>query len=335
MQQAAVAAVLWPLQKSVVFAPRSAGNIMTVRGLIDTADLGMTLPHEHILVDFIGADQVHPSRYRQDEVFRTMLPYLQQIKNWGCSTFVDCTPAYLGRDVVLLQRLSEASGIQIVTNTGYYSAVNNKYLPRHAFRETANELADRWIQEFQNGIEGTGIRPGFIKISVDKAPLTQINEKIIRAAARTHLHTGLTIASHTGNGAAALEQIALLKEEGVHPSAFIWVHAQNEEDETLHRKAAREGAWIEFDGLGWAPVEQYKKYVYFMEREGLLNHLLISHDAGWYHVGEQAGGTIKPFTVLFEQLLPGLKSSGFSEEKIKKITTVNPQKAFTLSVRKL
>ena len=117
---------------------------------------------------------------------------------------MECTPAYLGRDPVLLQRLSRAASLQILTNTGYYGAANDKFLPPHAFTESADQLAARWIREARDGIDGTGVRPAFMKIGVDAGPLSAVDEKLVRAAARTHRATGLPIYSHTGNGIAAL-----------------------------------------------------------------------------------------------------------------------------------
>ena len=102
-------------------APR-AGTIHTVRGPIDVGQMGVTLVHEHVLVDFVGAEKVSRSRYDADEAFRTILPHLQELQARGCRTLLECTPAYLGRDPLLLRRLSEASGLHIVTNTGYYGA---------------------------------------------------------------------------------------------------------------------------------------------------------------------------------------------------------------------
>ena len=83
---------------------------------------------------------------------------------------MECTPAFLGSDVRLLKMLSEKTKVQIITNTGYYGAVDNKYLPPWAFTETAEQLAQRWIDDFEFGIDGTNVRPGFIKISVDAKP---------------------------------------------------------------------------------------------------------------------------------------------------------------------
>src|SRR5918994_8017486 len=106
--------------------------IQTVRGVIPAGRLGITLMHEHVLVDFIGADEVSASRYDADQAFAAVLPHLQQARALGCETLVECTPAYLGRDPALLRRLSEASDIHILTNTGYYGAATDRYLPRHA-----------------------------------------------------------------------------------------------------------------------------------------------------------------------------------------------------------
>ena len=161
-----------------------------------------------MLVDFIGADRVSPSRYDRDAAFARALPHLERIYTLGCRTLVECTPAYLGRDPELLRRLSRASKLHILTNTGYYGAANDKFLPPHAFTEDADQLAARWIREARDGIDGTGIIPAFMKIGVDAGPLSDVDRKLVRAAARTHRATGLPIYSHTGNGIAALAQVA-------------------------------------------------------------------------------------------------------------------------------
>jgi phosphotriesterase-related protein len=84
-------------------------RVMTVRGPIDPAHMGKTLPHEHILVDFIGAERATPDRYDADDVARVALPHLERARELGCRTLIDCTPAYLARDAALLRRLSIAN----------------------------------------------------------------------------------------------------------------------------------------------------------------------------------------------------------------------------------
>src|SRR5690606_7488415 len=118
------------------------------------------------------------------------------------------------------KKISDATQIQLITNTGYYGASDNKYLPAHAYSETAEELAERWIGEWEKGIDGTGIRPGFIKIGVNSSSLSPLHSKLVTAAAQTHLQTGLVIASHTGPALPAFEQIQLVEELGVAAEAF-------------------------------------------------------------------------------------------------------------------
>jgi phosphotriesterase-related protein len=309
-------------------------SVMTVNGPIAPEEMGITLPHEHVLVDFAGAELVSPDRYDRAEVFETVLPHLQQVRALGLQTLVEATPDYLGRDPLLLRQLADASGMHLLVSTGYYGAREDQHLPRHAFADPADSLAARWVREWEAGIDGTGIRPGFIKIGVDAGPLSDLHRKLVRAAARTHLRTGLTIAAHTGPAPAALDQLAVLEEEGVHPSAWIWVHAQAEGDSTIHVRAARSGAWISFDGLATDNVDRYVARVVFMHAQGLLHRVLVSHDAGWYHVGEPGGGTFRSYDTLFQDFLPALEAAGFTDEDIHQLTVVNPAEAFAVRVRK-
>lgn len=308
-------------------------HIITVTGEIPVSAIGKTLHHEHILVDFIGADSTGYFRWNKNEVVEKVLPYLLEIKKLGYKTLVECTPAYLGRDPELLKILSEKSGIQIITNTGYYSAVGGKFIPQHAYTETAEQLAQRWINEAKNGIEGTGIYPGFIKIAVERSPLQEINRKVVEAACITHKATGLVIMSHTGPAVPAFEELEILKEYGVAPSAFIWTHANNEKDNNRLIEAAKQGAWIAFDSFKNNSLEQFIEFTLLMKKEGLLNRLLFSHDAGWYKPGEPNGGDFRGYTDIEEFLIPALEKNGLSQHDIYQIFNVNPAEAFKIKVR--
>jgi predicted metal-dependent phosphotriesterase family hydrolase len=312
------------------WTPRArAGRIETVTGPIAADRLGVTLMHEHILVDFIGAAQVSPSRYDANAVFNAVLPHLKQARKLGCDTLVECTPAYLGRDPRLLKQLSEASDVQILSNTGYYGAANDKHLPAHAFDETAEQLAGRWIREWEAGIDGTGIKPAFMKIGVDESPLSAVDSKLVRAAALTHRETGLCIASHTGSGAAAVEELDLLEGAGAPLSAFIWVHAQSERDNAFHTRVARRGAWVEFDGITGTSIARHVGLVRDMKEQGLLGRVLLSHDAGWYRVGEPGGGQFRPYDTLFTTFIPALKAEGFVDSEIQQLLVRNPRLALS------
>jgi phosphotriesterase-related protein len=312
-----------------------AGTIHGVRGPIDAAALGTTLVHEHVLVDFGGAATASRSRYDAEAVFRTALPHLTEIQKRGCRTLVECTPAYLGRDPQLLARLSEASGLQIVTNTGYYGAANDVAIPKHAYDETPGQLAARWTVEFEEGIEGTRIRPGFVKIGVDAGPLSAIDRKLVEAGALTHLATGLTLAIHTGNGVAAHEILGVLGAGGVSPEAYVWVHAQNEADPASRGRAADAGAWVELDGVSPKSLDAHVAAVVDLRARKRLDRVLVSQDAGWYHVGEPGGGNYRSYAFLFDSFVPALRTAGLAEAEIRTLLVENPARAFAVERRPL
>jgi len=166
-----IAAAGWvgTLGARAVFArpPSAEGRVMTVLGPISPGQLGRTLPHEHVRVDFVGADTVSRDRYDANEAYAVAIPCLCKARSVGCQALAECTPAYLGQDPQLLSRLATATGLHILTNTGYYGAAKDRCVPRHACEESADQLASRWVKQWTNGIEGTGIRPGFVKTGVD------------------------------------------------------------------------------------------------------------------------------------------------------------------------
>ena len=315
--------------------PVAAASIPTVTGAVAADALGVVLPHEHVLVDFIGADRVSPDRYDRSAAFGKALPHLRRLVSLGCRTLVECTPAFIGRDPLLLRDLSRATGLLIPTNTGYYGAANDRFLPPHAFTEPAEALAARWIREAREGIDGTGIRPAFMKIGVDAGPLSEVDGKLVDAAARTTRETGLAIWSHTGDGTAAMAQIDRLARAGVPLSRFVWVHAQNEKDVAVHASAASRGAWVSFDGLSESSFDRHIGLILEMRRRGLLGRVLVSHDAGWYHVGEPDGGTYRPHDLLFTEGLPALRKHGLSDAEIRQLIEENPRQALETGKWKL
>jgi phosphotriesterase-related protein len=331
---------------TAVFSCRQGNTdnyLMTVRGPVPVHEIGQCLSHEHVLVDWIGADSTGYHRWDKDSVISRVLPYFQELNQLGVKSFVDCTPAYLGRDPYILKELSEITGIHILTNTGYYGAVDDRFIPRHAWDETAEELAGRWIVEFEKGIDGSGIKPGFIKIGVrEEGSLSELHRKLIRAASLTHKETGLPVKSHTGGDIPAFEQIGILRQEGVSPAAFIWTHAQNGSLEG-QIEAARMGAWISLDGVNISSdpegisgnMDWYVARLSELKNAGVLDQVLISHDAGWYDVGEPGGGGFRHYNDIHLRLIPALVNNGFTEEEIERLLSANPARAFGIRIRTL
>lgn len=325
-------------------ASEADGRVMTVDGPVDAADLGMTLVHEHLYADLRPWDEqvAKPLPPDLDEVVAVVLPHLQAIRRQGCRTLIDCTATTLGRDPLLIRRLSRASGLHMLTVTGAYLAAGGRFIPPYVREETDEALAARWIGEWQDGIEGSGVRPGLIKLGVEGDPLGELERKVLRAAARTHRETGLVIAVHTGpwsevapgrNARCAFEQLDLLEAAGVAPSAWIWVHAQGEVQAEHHVRAARRGGWVSFDGFRPGMVDRYLELLGRMREEGLLHRVLVSQDAGWYNAGQPRGGEFSPFHPVFTELIPALRGNGFDDDAIHALFVRNPAQALAFDRR--
>ncbi len=312
------------------------GKIITVTGEIPASEMGITVTHEHVLVDFAMIDSMGTHPYQRDSVINKVLPFFEELASFKVATFVECTPEYLGRDPQLLAELSRKSGIRILTNTGWYAADHERHIPGKIKDMSAGEIAAIWIDEAKNGIGNTGIKPGFIKIGINNTDLSETDKKLVAAACITHLVTGLTIMSHTGPAAPALAQLQILKHYGVDPSAFIWTHAMNERSNEKIREVAQTGCWVAFDGIHENEVSlvRSKDLLTFMKSANLLNRILLSQDAGWYDPAKPGGGKIRPYTAIFKSLIPVLRDAGFTPEEVDRMTVKNPAEAFGVSVRK-
>jgi phosphotriesterase-related protein len=316
-------------------AAKRTRTVMTVRGPVDAADMGFTLSHEHVLANFQPYEEWAraPLAYERTDVEQRMLPYLARIASLGCKTFVDATAVGLGRDPALLLRLSELSGLHMLTVTGNYAAFDNKFLPSYVYDETEEALAARWIREWRDGIGDSHVKPGFIKLGFNGGPLSEVERKLIRAGAIAHKATGLTIGAHTGSATAAFEELAELERLGVDASAWIWIHAQGEKDPTKHEAAARRGAWISLDGVSADSVDEHVSSILYLRDRRLLHRVLVSQDAGWYNVGTPDGGDVRPYDTVFTDLVPALRRRGLAQSEIDTLFVENPAEAFAVRAR--
>jgi phosphotriesterase-related protein len=285
------------------------------------------------MCDFIGAEQTGRHRWEVGTVVKRMRPLLVQLRRRGVTGFIDCTPAYIGRDPRVLKRLAQETGLHIVTNTGYYGAANDKFVPKHAHEKTADQLADLWVREWETGIEDTGVKPGFMKIGVDEitaesTKLSPIDEELVRAAARASKRTGLAVTCHTGGGAAGLTAAKVFIEEKGDPGHFIVAHSDGHGLPT-NQRVAELGAWVSFDAISRQPLDLHLKLVRAM-LEKHAGRLLLSHDNGWYWVGQENGGEVRDFNYISDLFLPALRKDGVSEAMIRKLLVENPATAFAV-----
>lgn len=334
-QSAVVAAgIACSVASSRATAAGAEAVVQTVLGAVPAAKLGPALAHEHVMCDFIGAEQTGRHRWEVDAVVKRMQPVVAQLKERGVTGFFDCTPAYIGRDPRVLKKLAEVTGLHIITNTGYYGGAGDKFVPKHAYVETPDQLVDRWVREWDRGIEDSGVKPGFIKIGVDEAngdppKLSDIDEKIVRASARASRRTGLSVTCHTGGGPAGLAATKLFIEEGGIPARFIVAHSDGHGIH-INQQVAELGAWVSFDAISRQPLEQHLKLVTVII-EKHADRLLLSHDNGWYWVGQENGGEVRDFNFISDTFVPALLKNGLNMASIGKLTVDNPAKAFALA----
>jgi phosphotriesterase-related protein len=312
-------------------------TIHSVLGPVPPSSFGFTLPHEHVMVDFVGAEMTNRSRWNSAEVIARMQPYLLAAKRSGVRGFVDCTPAYLGRDPRILKRLAQNTGLHILTNTGYYGDAEGRYLPPSANSETATQIAARWLAEWRFGIDDTGVRPGFIKIRVDglaadRSQMSEMDCKILAAAAELSRKTRMAVTCHSP-GHSGLSAALRFTAEGGDPGKFIVAHCDNNGLE-LNQRITAAGSWVSIDGIGRKPEADHLAIVLPLLQKS-PDRLLLSMDSGWYNVGEKDGGKINGFNALTDRFLPALRAAGVTTAQINHVTIDNPARVFAATVQRL
>lgn len=307
------------------------GYLQTVRGAVPVEDFGLILPHEHLFTDLRGPFASDYAQADPKDVVRVLVPSLDKAHQVGVTGFVECSTIGVGRNIQVLQALSEATPVHLVAPTGVY---RDDYVPGWMKNYSQEEMTQLWIQDISSGMEGTDIKAGFIKIAISDDGPRPIEEVILKAAAAASKETSAVVASHTPNGAIFRKQWRILEKAGLPPAKFIWVHANLEQDKKIHLEAAKIGVYVEFDGVGaeWQSQTAMVAYTESLIEAGFIKNILLSHDAGWYQPGRQNGepeGGYRGYTDLVDNFIPLLRSKGMTETEIEQITRFNPISAFS------
>ncbi|MBN1641421.1 MAG: esterase [Anaerolineae bacterium] len=304
-------------------------DLQTVLGPVDGERLGLILAHEHLCTDLRTPDQPGQGEADPDDVVRVMGPYLDEASDAGVSALIECTPPGVGQNAAAIEALARASSVALIMPTGLY---RQQWIPAQALAMSDAQLTAWMIAELTEGIQGTRVRAGFIKMGVSNEAITPDEARNLRAAARAARETGVLVASHTSgplSGQHALEQLDILASQGLPGEQFNWVHAQHA-DVSYHAQAARRGAYIGFDNLKPEEEDRYVRLVLDAIEAGLAERILLSHDNGWYRPGEPDGGAsqVRGFTYLVRGFLPRLRGEGIGEDLIALMTHANPVRAF-------
>ncbi|MEM7129408.1 MAG: hypothetical protein AAF702_23955 [Chloroflexota bacterium] len=315
--------------------------IQTVLGPIQTDELGICLPHEHIWcdqrlcprTDLLGVTRSTATYMRLDN-FEQMTAELIAYREAGGNSIVEVTCDGWGRDLDVLARLSEASGVHIIATAGFYI---EPCMPGFVAELSDDELADHITKELVDGIGESQRRCGVVKSAIHRSHVEGIEEKVLRAVAAAQQRTGVVITTHTTGsrrqevpgGTVGVQQLAILKEIGVDPSRFIVGHADERPDIDVLSAFADEGCYIQFDVIGkehWMLDQTRAELIQALIERGYVRSLMISHDRNRGHEMRFGGGS--GYCHIFESFLPRLRTLGVSDEQIQTIMVENPARAF-------
>jgi phosphotriesterase-related protein len=250
---------------------------------------------------------------------------------------VDVTTFDLGRDIRMIEEVSKASGVQIIAATG-----NHLSVPR-SFGEVPPDLvAPLYVREIEEGIEGTGIKAGIIKVASDRGGITPPQEIVLRAAARAQLKTGVPISTHTWSpDRVGEQQVRILKEEGVDLNRVYIGHSNDDTDLDYLLGLLYQGVWLGMDRYpggrvpGTPKWEQRTETVKKLIDAGFCHRIMLSHD---YSVPkarhdpkmqeERRRANPDEYTFIPRKVLPRLKQLGVTDAQVRQMTVENPRRFF-------
>jgi phosphotriesterase-related protein len=304
--------------------------IRTVLGDIDPSAMGITYSHEHIVIAPGRSVDMNPDFLLVDA--DRMAAEIGEARTLGLRTVVDAMPIDAGRDVRRLAELARRTGVNVIAPTGIHHA--RFYAPGHwSETDSEDELADRFMIEVADGIDGTNHRAGVIKVAGSGGGLSDRDRRVFAAAATTHRRTGVPILTHCENGTGALDQIAFLRGLGVDPGHVVVSHVDKVVDRAYHRDIAAAGAVLEYDqSFRWKDaVNGTLRLVGWMLEDGLLDRVVLGMDAarqGYYH----AWGGEPGLAWLLGRFSAMMEEAGIDATAQQRLLVENPARAFAFAI---
>jgi phosphotriesterase-related protein len=310
-------------------------TVETTGGPVDVDQLGLTLIHEHFRTTDEGGRFQFPHLYDEQAEWDAAIADANAVKSHGVQTVVEPSALFLTRDASFSKRVADESGLNVVLATGVYTY---DHLPQFLLNRDEDGIAAIFVHEIENGIQGTGIKPAFIKCAADEPGVTPNVEKIHRGAARAAVQTGLPIMAHSrpasGTGP---EQMRIFTEEGVDPSTVHVAHTGDTDDLGYIEGLLETGCWIGMDRYGldlFLPTEKRNATVLALLERGYAERMFLSQDycssIDWFpvEVQEYLKANEVPdwsMTFLFEEVIPELKERGMTDEQLDQMMVANPK----------
>jgi len=297
--------------------------IRTVLGDIDPNEVGVILPHEHLIA-------FPPVRVRPDLDYRlpSVENAIKEVSDYhdaGGSMICEMATHGYGRDVSALQEISRATGVHILSTTGF---VFESIYPNLAFNATEEELVELFVRDITQGMDGSDVKAGWVKCGSSYEKVTGTEKKVIRAAAKAALRTGVSITTHTSKGSMVFAQVELLTAEGLSPSRINIGHLDRYTLQPGYLfKLARTGVYFAFDNVGklkYAPDSLRIEMLKMLIAEGFGKQILLSTDSGRQSYFKSYGGW-PGFAYVLNTFIPMMQAAGISEEDIHALTVTNPR----------
>ncbi|MDF2590161.1 MAG: php [Anaerocolumna sp.] len=303
--------------------------IYTVNGTITKDEMKATLSHEHFKWEndeTYGIQLYFDKKYDDEKIEETLdklLPVLQKLYDSGCRTIVEASPPIGGQDLKLLKKLSSASKINIIPCTGHNLT---KYVYRIHNENFAEQLAEQWIKDFEFGldtIDGVTIKPGHLKLLLDRGKLSDVDREMLRAAIMTNKKTGLPIHCHILESALAEEVMDLLEKEGADFGKFLWAHTIKDKNDAVIKRALRLGIWLGIDMIKTDAYEYNMNFIKEGIKCGFENRILLSQDYDFFEEVTDNGAN-HPCAAFFTDFIPYCINSGISSDVLERIISKNP-----------
>ena len=254
-------------------------TVETVLGPVEASNLGFTLSHEHVLVDFGNEIRHYPWMFDLRATREVLTRELSQAKAGGVDSIIDLTTPDLGRNVSFVEEIARASGMQIIVATGIW-----RDIPRSFWARDPDSIADIFIREIEVGIADTTIKAGAIKVANDVGGVTPEGEQILRGAARASIRTGCPISTHHwAPEEVGRQQLKIFQDEGVPPHQVCIGHSADTDDVDYLEDLLEAGVYLSLDrypGLASTalPWETRNATVQSLIQRGWVERLMLGHD---------------------------------------------------------
>ena len=344
------------------------GMAQTVLGAVDPGDLGVTLMHDHLLVDLTYNLQPPAEAFLRDIYHKPVsLEVIGYLKHYGCVNYdnaqlldidtaieeiglfkqrgggavVDPTSIGIARDPLSLARIARATGLHVIMGSSYYVSQSH---PPDMSERTEDDIFAEIVNDVTVGVDGTGIRAGIIGEVGCNYPLTENERKVVRASGRAQRATGAPLYIHPGrNEAAPFEILDVLRDVGADLSKTVMCHVERTVfDKEAFKALADTGCYLEWDLFG----NEQSLYILnpaidmpsdatrmddiaWLSAQGFGDKIVVSHDICAKKQLLRYGGF--GYAYILAAIVPRMKRRGFTEELIQQILVENPARVLTFA----